>query len=325
MTKSHLSIDGKEFDVSKINGNILCNEPMSKHTTWKVGGPAKIYYQPENSVDLQAFLKVFNGSFPIIWLGLGSNVLVRDGGINGIVINALGCMNEIEFVGGKLENNYQQVRVQAGATCSKYSRTIAEHGLHGAEFLSGIPGTMGGAIAMNAGAFGGECWDYLESVETIDGIGEIRHRKVDDFDVGYRCVKRLFNTEKDTNTEWFLSGVFSYPKNVQKLQEAKQKIRQLLEKRNSTQPVQFANAGSVFKNPPAEYAARLIEACGLKDYVIGDACVSKKHANFIINRGKAKAEDIERLILMVQEVVEEKFAIKLEREIRIIGEKSLQL
>jgi len=194
---SQFTIDGETFDISNIRGKITLAEPMSKHTTWKVGGQAKIYYQPQNSGDLQNFLKLFGNIYPVIWLGLGSNVLVRDKGINGLVINALGCMNKIEMIAGE-DINRHLVTAQAGVTCSKFSRVIADHGLSGAEFLSGIPGTMGGAIAMNAGAFGGECWGNLEAVESIDAYGQIHHRKAAEYVIGYRRVARQVAQEHKT-------------------------------------------------------------------------------------------------------------------------------
>lgn len=319
----------ENFDLGHIQGNILINECLAKHTTWKVGGPAKVYFQPKNQNDLHFFLKELNNSLPILWLGLGSNVLIRDGGFNGVVINALGCMKSIVIDDDCLLDDNDElstlVSVEAGATCGKFSRRMADNDLVGAEFLSGIPGTIGGAIAMNAGAFGGECWESLESVETIDNYGTVRKRPAAHFNIGYRQVAlKTEYIEVESSQEWFLKGFFRYSKDKLELKNAKQKIRDLLLRRNQTQPVQYANAGSVFKNPPGDYAARLIEACGLKNRVIGDACVSEKHANFIINRGNATAQDIEELIVLVKETVKEQFSVQLEQEVKIIGETSLK-
>jgi len=324
-----LKVAGKEYDIRGICGQISINESLSRHTTWKIGGPAKIYYRPGSIKDLQKFIKTFAQEIKIVWLGLGSNVLIRDGGIDGIVINPLGCMNNIELLtmpqesGNQLEEREQLVSVEAGATCSKFSRTMAEHGLYGSEFLSGIPGTIGGAIAMNAGAFGGECWEYIEAVESIDSHGVIRRREKQEYDIAYRSVKlkEFDNLPQRNLLEWFTKGYFRYSKDDSKVKESKQKIRQLLEKRNLSQPIKFANAGSVFKNPPGDYAARLIEACGLKGMTMGKACVSEKHANFIINQGGATAGDIENLLLYVQDKVIERFGIKLLPEVRILGER----
>jgi UDP-N-acetylmuramate dehydrogenase len=315
-----ISINNRNYDVSHIRGIIKENEPMSKHTTWKVGGPAKIYYQPEDLLDLQLFLKVLNQQSKqhnILWLGLGSNILVRDNGYNGIVINTVGKLKQIEIV----ENNQQNriVSAESGVSCSKFSREMAKAGLLGAEFFSGIPGSMGGAMAMNAGAFGDECWDHLNYVQTINDKGEINNRKATDFIISYRCVDGLKTTDKGSR-EWFVKGFFKYPHNMDKVLESKAKIKKLLEKRNQSQPVQYANAGSVFKNPEGDYAARLIELCGLKNKQLGKAVISEKHANFIINQGGASANDIESLIKKAQQSVYKKFAVKLDTEVRIFGE-----
>lgn len=318
-----ISIDNLIYDVSHIKGLIKENEPMSLHTTWKVGGKAKIYFQPEDVVDLQHFLALFNQhQANFLWLGLGSNVLIRDRGYNGIVINTVGKLKKIKIIEGSDSENkkYLVVSAESGVSCSKFSREMAKAGLSGAEFFSGIPGSMGGAMAMNAGAFGNECWDNLQSVKTIDDKGQIYNKKNTDFTVLYRHVEGLKTTEKGTR-EWFIEGVFQYPHNMDKVLQSKAKIKKLLKKRNQSQPLQYANAGSVFKNPPGDFAARLIEACGLKNQQSGDAIISEKHANFIINNGNAKAEDIECLINRIQQQVYEHFSIKLEPEVRIFGER----
>ncbi len=317
-----ICIDNISYDVTNIRGVIKENEPMSKHTTWKVGGLAKIYYQPENLLDLQQFLKILNqqnkSQHNILWLGLGSNILIRDKGYNGIVINTVGKLKQIEI----FENTEHQLIVssESGVSCSKFSREMAKSGLSGAEFFSGIPGSMGGAMAMNAGAFGNECWDHLDFVQTIDDQGKINTRKANDFTIAYRFVKGLKSTDKGVR-EWFVKGFFKYPLNMSKVLESKAKIKKLLAKRNQSQPVQYANAGSVFKNPKGDFAGRLIDLCGLKNLQIGKAIISEKHANFIINRGGASAEDIEALIEKAQQYVFKKFAIKLDTEVRIFGER----
>jgi UDP-N-acetylmuramate dehydrogenase len=325
-----ISINNLHYDVTNIKGDIKENEPMSLHTTWKVGGKARLYFQPENVQDLQNFLNILNQyqqHHNLLWLGLGSNVLIRDKGYNGIVINTVGKFKKIEFIKNAKDessinegNDYLMVSAESGVSCSKFSREMAKVGLLGAEFFSGIPGSMGGAMAMNAGAFGNECWNNLHEVETIDDKGQIYNRKSSDFNVSYRQVEGLKKTENSI-CEWFLKGIFKYPQNMSKVIESKEKIKKLLEKRNQTQPIQFANAGSVFKNPQGNFAARLIELCGLKNQSIGDAKISQKHANFIINEGSATAEDIELLMRKVQQQVFEKFSIKLEPEIRIYGER----
>ncbi|MFK5985019.1 MAG: UDP-N-acetylmuramate dehydrogenase [Pseudomonadota bacterium] len=329
------TIDNIDYDMSSIRGLIKTEEALSEHTTWKVGGRAKIYFQPDDVNDLQQFLKKLeNEQHQILWLGLGSNVLIRDKGFNGIVINTVGRLKQINFFESdkkhKTSDKYGKLMVSAesGVSCAKFSREVAAAGFTGAEFFSGIPGSMGGAIAMNAGAFGGECWRNLEYVETIDESGNIKTRNKNEFNISYRQVKGLQTTDKG-NSEWYIKGFFSYPQSyIQgsdleniKIAESKAKIKALLAERNLKQPVQYANAGSVFRNPEGDYAARLIERCGLKNQQIGNAVVSEKHANFIINKGGAKASDIEALIEMIQQQVYNKFSITLQPEVHIYGER----
>lgn len=321
---SNIIIDGTEYDVSSIKGEITKNEQLSKHTTWRVGGEAAIYFRPENKEDLQKFLKILKAdkTHNILWLGLGSNVLIRDKGYNGIIINTVGKLKQIDIGLEEVVANNKSVLVatESGVSCAKFSREVAKAGLLGAEFYSGIPGSMGGAIAMNAGAFGSECWDKLVYLDTIDSNGDIKRRKKKEFIASYRHITGLKKTQKQQQ-EWFIKGYFRYPKDSLKAQQTKQKIKQLLEKRNVTQPIQYANAGSVFKNPKGDYAARLIQQSNLKGKKIGGAEVSHKHANFIINRGDASATDIESLIEFIQKTVAEKFSIKLQTEVKIYGEK----
>jgi UDP-N-acetylmuramate dehydrogenase len=296
---------------------------MSNHSTWKVGGMAEIYFKPKNIKDLQNFLQQLSKKKKqkILYIGLGSNILIRDKGYKGVIINTVGKLKNIDVSTEQNTKEHQQVLVSAesGVTCAKFSREMASQGLLGAEFYSGIPGSMGGAIAMNAGAFGSECWDNVEFVETIDDKGIIRKRNKEDFDVSYRQVKGLKKTDNEMR-EWFIKGFFKYPKNIEKVKKTKEKIKELLEKRNQTQPLKYANAGSVFKNPSNDYAARLIEASGLKGKKKGGAEVSEKHANFIINKGEAKASDVEELIDHIKKKVFEKFSVSLETEVRIYGE-----
>jgi UDP-N-acetylmuramate dehydrogenase len=278
---------------------------MSQHTSWRVGGPADLFYRPDCIADLAAFLRETDYDVPLVWVGLGSNLLVRDGGIRGIVIFTIGCLNQIESLGNT------RVLVEAGVTSAKVARFCAAQDLHGAEFLAGIPGSMGGALAMNAGAFGSETWEIVESVETLDRQGNLHQRTRDDFDIGYRHVK-------GADQEWFVSATLKLEHGVS--EESRNRVRSLLDKRNLSQPIGTANAGSVFKNPPHDHAARLIESCGLKGYCHGAACVSDKHANFILNKGGASAADIEALIAHVRQTVAEQAGVELETEVRIIGE-----
>ncbi len=293
------------LDDKSLRGELLFNEPLSGHTTWRVGGPARRFYRPADSADLVQFLQQLESDEPLLWLGLGSNLLVRDGGFPGTVIATQGRLNRLEWRDGT------RLYVEAGVSCAKVARTAARAGLCGAEFLAGIPGTLGGALAMNAGAFGGEIWDQVKQVETLDRYGEVRRRTPDDFDIGYRRVK-------GTAGEWFLSAELQLQSGD--VSASQQVIRTLLERRAATQPTSLPSCGSVFRNPAGNHAAKLIEAAGLKGTRIGGAQVSEKHANFIINTGDATAADIEALIAKVQSEVEQQSGVLLVPEVHRVGE-----
>ncbi|GAB4507288.1 MAG: UDP-N-acetylmuramate dehydrogenase [Sulfuricaulis sp.] len=278
---------------------------MSRHTSWRVGGPADRLYIPADLDDLAAFLAQVEAQEALHWVGLGSNLLVRDGGVRGTVIMTSGALNGL----GVLRPG--MVRAEAGVAGAKVARFCAERELVGAEFLAGIPGTVGGALAMNAGAFGGETWNIVEAVETIDRHGQRRTRKSSDYKIDYRKVA-------GPQGEWFVAAHFRL--NAGDASQGKTLIKSLLAKRGATQPTQLPNAGSVFKNPPADHAARLIEASGLKGACEGKACVSELHANFIVNQGGATAADIEHLISRIQATVENLHGVTLEPEVRVIGE-----
>ncbi len=288
-----------------LQGKLLYNEPLSAHTSWRVGGPVEQMYFPADREDLVCLLRSLSVDKSMFWLGLGSNLLVRDGGIKGMVI----CTkNRLKVMYCTKEG---RVYAEAGVPCAHVARFCADQGLQGAEFLAGIPGTLGGALAMNAGAFGGETWSLVDKVLTIDRFGDIRERVSDDYQIGYRTVN-------GPDGEWFLAAeLMLVPGNTERSREH---IRSLLARRATTQPVNQPSCGSVFRNPPGDFAARLIDACGLKGYRIGGACVSEKHANFIVNLGDASAEDIERLINKVREQVEDRHGVCLESEVRIVGE-----
>ncbi|HEY9148735.1 MAG TPA: UDP-N-acetylmuramate dehydrogenase [Gammaproteobacteria bacterium] len=288
-----------------LRGELLEYEPMSRHTTWRVGGPARRYYRPADIEDLALFLRQLPEGEALYWLGLGSNLLVRDGGIDGTVIATSGRLNVIERLAE------HQVRVECGVSCAKVARFCAREGLAGAEFLCGIPGTLGGALAMNAGCFGGETWQLVEKVETLDLHGNVKFRHPEEYRIGYRHVRGPVG-------EWFVAAHLKLVAGDS--EQLQSRIRGLLEQRSSSQPTQLPNAGSVFRNPEGDYAARLIEAAGLKGQCIGGACVSDKHANFIVNTGTATARDIEMLIERVQTQVEDAHGIHLQREVHIIGE-----
>jgi len=292
--------------TTELRGNVLLDEPMSKHTSWRIGGPADRYYQPADIADLSLFLSQLPENEPVYWLGLGSNLLVRDGGIRGTVIATSGVVDGLEQIDEKT------VRAEAGVACAKVARFCARAGLSGAEFLAGIPGTMGGALAMNAGAFGGETWEVITAVETLDQQGQCQHRQPEDFEIAYRHVT-------GPKGEWFVAAQLQLePGGEPEVLQAR--IKALLAKRGDSQPTSLPNAGSVFRNPEGDFAARLIEACGLKGQCEGAACVSDKHANFIINTGGATAYDVETLIERIMQEVEEKQAVQLQREIHIVGE-----
>jgi UDP-N-acetylmuramate dehydrogenase len=296
-----------------IMGQLKINESMASHTTWRIGGNAEVYYQPGDAADLQNLLKLVPEETPVCWIGLGSNVLIRDGGLNGLVINTNGVLNTMTI--NCNDKDECIITAQAGLPCAIFSRKAANENIDGAEFLSGIPGTIGGALAMNAGAFGGETWRQVVNVEMIDRNGVIHRRLPQEFKIAYRYVEQLHADKQ----EWFLSGTFRFEKNVDGLAKSKQAIKKLLNRRAETQPTKQANAGSVFKNPQGDHAARLIESCGLKGLTVNDAQVSEKHANFIINLGNARASDVEALIKKIQNTVAEKYQVNLIPEVRIIG------
>lgn len=290
---------------ARLRGKLRRHEPMSRHTSWRVGGPADQFYVPADLDDLALFLRQLPPEEPLYWVGLGSNLLVRDGGIRGTVIATSGALSTLRR-SGELG-----LYVEAGVAGAKVARYSVDQGLHGAEFLCGIPGTMGGALAMNAGAFGGQTWDIVQAVDTIDRYGEPRRRERAHYRIAYRSVET-------PSQEWFVAAHLQLSRGERDAGRAE--IRRLLAQRGATQPTQLANAGSVFKNPEGDHAARLIEAAGLKGAREGDACVSELHANFIVNRGTARAAEIERLITRVREAVRRVHGLTLEHEVRIVGE-----
>ncbi len=294
-----------ELKNNNLRGKLERDVSLARYTSWKVGGAAEMLYQPEDLVDLQNFIKTLDAKVPVTWLGRGTNVLVRDGGVRGVVIIMQGCINKLE----KIESNL--LRAELGVSCVKLARYGAENDLIGAEFLAGIPGTVGGALAMNSGAYGSEIWSYVLEVETIDRNGELHVRSPSEFEIGYRSVK-------GRNDEWFIAATFKF--SAGDGQQAKQKIRELLGQRNISQPVGNKSCGSVFRNPENDFAARLIESCDLKGKTIGGAQISMKHANFILNTGDATAADIEALIANVRSTIESECGVLLIPEVRIIGE-----
>jgi UDP-N-acetylmuramate dehydrogenase len=286
------------------SGEIRQDEPMRLHTSWRVGGPAEVYFKPSGIDDLSAFLRDLQPDVPVFWFGLGSNLLVRDGGIPGVVIAAAGVFDILE--------KSADYRVRAGSSipCTQLARQCIRWNLGPSEFFAGIPGAVGGALAMNAGAHGGETWERVHAVTTIDRRGEVRQRSPRDYEIAYRSVKGPKN-------EWFVEATFEFDPEVRPSMET---LKAMLARRKDTQPLGLPSCGSVFRNPPGDHAARLIEAAGLKGHRIGGAEVSAKHANFIINRDRASAADIESLITHVQQTVMQKTGVLLQHEVRIVGE-----
>jgi UDP-N-acetylmuramate dehydrogenase len=289
-----------------LRGELRRHEPMSAHTSWRVGGPADVYYAPADRADLQAFLAQLPPPTPVLMLGLGSNLLVRDGGVRGAVVAMHRALGSLEQTGAA------RVRAEAGVACAKLARACARWGIGPAAFFAGIPGTVGGALAMNAGAYGGTTWEHVERVEVIDRRGVIRERTPAQYTIGYRSVC-------GPAEEWFLAAQLRFAPDGKARPEA---IRALLAQRKATQPIGQASCGSVFRNPPGKQAWRLIDSAGLRGTAVGGAQVSPMHANFIVNSGTAMAADIEALIELIVERVRAQHGVELVPEVRIVGERA---
>jgi len=313
--------------VPGTQGELLRNADMSGFTSWRAGGKADRLYTPVDLADLCAFLKTLEKDEPVHFIGLGSNLLVRDGGLRGTVIHLHGALRRLDLEqrrqnGSDAAGQFGVIYAEAGVASPKVARFAATHDLVGAEFLAGIPGTVGGALAMNAGCYGHETWEFVSQVLTVNRCGEVHRRSPKEYRVSYRHVEPdvdLGNKLAATCNEWFVGAWFMFPRGDGT--QARLDIKRLLEKRLASQPLDQPNAGSVFRNPTGDYAARLIEACGMKGEKLGGAQISEKHANFIVNLGNATASDIEGLIEKAQAKVKEKFGIKLVREVRIVGER----
>ena len=288
-----------------MQGKLLHQVSLARYTSWRVGGVADMLYQAHDLNDLSYFLSQTTLTHSPQFIGLGSNLLVRDGGVRGLVIMTHNALNT-------LSSEADEIYAEAGVTCAKVAKFCAKLGRGEAEFLSGIPGTIGGALAMNAGCYGSETWQWVRRVVMLAQDGTLHTREATDFKVGYRQVIMPYPNE------WFAGAYFSFPTGDTHV--AYGKLKALLAKRLATQPLNFPTAGSTFSNPVGDYAARLIEACGLKGYTIGGAMVSAKHANFIINLGHASAENIEELIAYIHDTVLMRYGVSLNKEIRIIGE-----
>jgi UDP-N-acetylmuramate dehydrogenase len=295
-----------QFSAAGLRGEMLRDEPMSRHVSWRAGGIAQRFYRPADLADLQDFLRQTPADEPLLFVGLGSNLLVRDGGFCGTVVQMVGALTEL-----RMED--ELIYAQAGVPGAKLARFAATNNFCGAEFFVGIPGTLGGMLTMNAGCYGAETWQKVDRVQVLTRRGELLQRMPQEYEIGYRSVSL-----RNANEEFFVGAWFRLEKGD--VEEARQAIKILMEKRSATQPLNLPNAGSVFRNPPGNHAAKLIEGCGLKGKRIGGAEVSEKHANFIVNVGDATAADIENLIEEVRATVEAKTGVKLHPEVRIVGE-----
>lgn len=289
---------------SDVRRDLYKDEPMSRHTSWRIGGPADLFFVPASVEDLSLFLRELDSQVAVFWHGVGSNLLVRDGGIRGVVISAARILRTLERV------DHYLVKAGSGVPCTQLARQCVRWELGPAEFFAGIPGTVGGALAMNAGAHGGETWERVESVRTMDRNGDIHERAPAEYKVAYRSVTGPAN-------EWFIEALLRFDPEAT---ASKATLDEMLERRKATQPLGLPSCGSVFRNPPGDHAARLIEAAGLKGHRIGGAEVSPKHANFIINRDAATATDVEELIEHVRQTVIDTYGIELVHEVRIVGE-----
>ena len=310
-----------------LRGEALLSEPMSRHVSWRAGGSVDRAYAAHDLEDLRVFLRSLRPEEPVYFVGLGSNLLVRDGGLRGTVVFTHWALRDIELA--RTTNEGGEIEVGAGVASPKVARFAAMHDLVGAEFLAGIPGTIGGALAMNAGCYGAETWEVVRKVTTVDRTGNLHVRTPGHYRIAYRTVKSRYQPLAFNATagslkrtggpgEWFVSALIALPRGSGA--DSRRKIKELLARRIATQPLGEPNAGSVFRNPPGTYAAKLIEDCGLKGHRIGGAVISAKHANFIVNAGRASAADIEALIELARDEVKRKFGIALEPEVRILGE-----
>lgn len=315
MTEVKLQHDLKDLTQIKSKGELLPNLNLSKYNTWHVGGEVDYAYRPKDLADLQDFLKqlyIIDSEITITWLGLGSNVLIRDGGLSGVLIltnSGSSGLTNLDFI---VASN--QVCVGAGTSCAKLAKFLADAKFPLGAFWAGIPGTMGGALAMNAGCYGHETWEFVKKVQVITRQGDLLDLYPNDFEINYRHIDA-----KNNNGEfWFVNAWLELSENSELC--GRQEIKKLLNKRSSSQPIGLFSGGSVFKNPPGDYSARLIEQAGLKGYKIGGASISDKHANFIINDKTATAADIEELIFYVQTEVFNKFRVKLEPEVKLMGD-----
>ncbi len=318
--------EAQHFTTDGLRGTLQQDVSMRKHVSWRAGGKVERMYQPADLADLQLFLRSLPAHEPVLAVGLGSNLLVRDGGLRGTVLLLHAALKEL-----RIEQD-GSVYAQAGVAGAKLARFAAHNSFCGAEFFAGIPGTVGGMLSMNAGCYGSETWAVVERVQVMTRGGELLERTPDEYEIGYRSVvkretgsgkreaRNSFHLSPFTfhQEEFFVGAWFRLPAGDE--ETSRQEIKALLSRRIATQPLNLPNAGSVFRNPTGDYAARLIESCGLKGRQIGGARVSEKHANFIVNTGDATATDIESLINAVQAQVLAETGVRLQCEVRIVGD-----
>lgn len=311
-----------DLAIPGLRGELVFHADMSRHVSWRAGGVADRLYVPADLEDLSLFLRSREVDEPLCFVGLGSNLLVRDGGFCGTVILLHKALNALSLESRRRGTPWEEIDTgrkgviyaEAGVASPKVARFAANHDLVGAEFLAGIPGTIGGALAMNAGCHGRETWQIVAQVLTMDRRGELHTRQPRDFEVDYRHVAL-----RQPREEWFVAAWLMLDRGDGA--SSREEIKRLLALRVASQPLNLPNTGSVFRNPPNDHAARLIEACGLKGLRVGHAQVSEKHANFIVNLGGASASDIETLIERVERLVADRTGVRLQREVRIIGER----
>lgn len=287
---------------------------MAHHVSWHAGGMASAAYWPADCDDLREFVRRQPADAALLLVGNGSNLLVRDGGFDGTVIFTAG-LQKLQIELAPPAHGYRQVYAEAGVAATQLAKFAAANGLTGLEFLAGIPGTVGGCVAQNAGCFGSESWDCIDRVNMLNRRGELIQRSHAEFEVGYRRVEPLIEVG-----EWFAGAWFD-------LREADgsaamRTVHEFIAKRRDSQPLDMPNAGRAFRNPQDNFAARLIQLAGMAGARLGGARVSERHPNFVINGGDASASDIERLIDLVAERVQEKFGVRLQCDVRIVGNKT---
>jgi UDP-N-acetylmuramate dehydrogenase len=300
--------------ISKVKGEIRRDELMTAHTSIRVGGPADFFILPKDIQDLQTIFRK-KGDVPVFALGEGTNLLVRDSGFRGIVIclkNSFRTLETPVFKQSADKKETAVIKVGAGVKLSYLAKYAARYSLTGMEHLVGIPGSLGGAVIMNAGAEGTEIGPFIRSVTRVKANGDVEVLKGEEIEFSYR--KSVFPSEGGIVVEAEIELAKGNTETIHKTMASH------LARRSSTQPLTVPNSGSIFKNPPNDSAGRLIESAGLKGHSVGQAGVSLKHANFIVNKGNASAKDVLELITHIQNVVAEKTGVKLEREIVVMGE-----